>query len=114
VDEMADGNGGQSGNRAPVAVLLSFFIPGLGHWYIHSPRALKYFGFYLVMVIADVLLWLVISIAAIMTNGMAALCLIIPIAINMVMVGYWLATILDTYYEAKGEEGKRLLQFLIK
>lgn len=111
---MPEGNWAQNGNRALLAVFLSFLIPGLGHWYIHSPRALRYFGYYLVMVIADVLLWLVISLAAFMTNGMAALCFIIPIAITLVVFGFLFATMADAYYEATGEENKRLLRFLIK
>lgn len=88
-------------NKPLMAALFSFILPGAGQWFIQNQeRAKMYF-----------IGWLV-------ADGLAIVVLIFTLGLcfplYFVPMIYHLAAAADAYFEARGEEDKRLLKKYIK
>lgn len=93
-------NKGEDPNKPLFAGLLSFIIPGAGHWFIQSSRAMTYFIFFVVIVAVEIVLLF------------ASLGICFPIVFLSTM--FQVGSAIDAYYEARGEDDKRVLKSLIK
>ncbi|MFH1094818.1 MAG: hypothetical protein V1728_01225 [Candidatus Micrarchaeota archaeon] len=87
-------------NKPLIAGILSFFIPGAGQWFIHSPRAQTYFLYWLGLVVAAMVIFFI-------TFGLC-----FPVMFLPTLLGIGAA--IDAYYEARGEDDKRVLKSIIK
>jgi len=90
-------NTGNDSNKPIIAAILSFFIPGLGMWYIKSSHALMYFVVWIV-------LWVVVGVLSMFLCG-------IPSVIGL---AYSIVSAFDTYKEAMGMPNDRILKDIIK
>ena len=90
----------QDSSKPIIAAILNLFIPGLGHWFIKSKYALHYFGGYIAVWVATIVL-VIISI------GLCFPAYFLPFI-------WGLLSIVDVYYEAIGEPDKRILKQYIK
>ena len=87
-------------NKPLIAGILSFLIPGAGQWFIHSPRAMTYFLYWLGV-------WAVSAVVLLVTLGLCVPAYFLPLILH-------LGAAIDAYYEARGEEDKRVLKSIIK
>ena len=90
---------GKSDN-AIIGGILSLIIPGLGQVFIKSKYALHYFA-------AWVVLWVLTAIAMFITLGLCTPLGVIPLVFAIVAG-------VDAYYEANGEEQKRIMKKYIQ
>ncbi|MFH1306538.1 MAG: hypothetical protein ABIH83_02685 [Candidatus Micrarchaeota archaeon] len=83
-----------------IAAILNLILPGAGHWFIGSRRAGSYFlGF--------VLIFIVTMVIAFGSFGMCFPIYFLPLI-------YTIISMMDVYYEASGENKRRILKEYIK
>lgn len=97
---MAEKKAPEDANKPLIAGILSFIIPGAGQWFIQSKRAMTYLLYWIG-------LWVAVMVIGTITLGLCFPVFFLPMI-------YSIAAAVDAYYEARGEDDKRLLKQFIK